>query len=214
MCLDLILPFDNLISSQAGGILWIDYRQVIKLGSGHDLTIQNTYVLPPYPFSFRNKRPFAESGYQVDRWLYGHPDQKRFDSPNRFYPHFKYLMQHGNGEACQCDLCGSKGRTRGPSKSTARPQAATKRPTQPAPLNRGPVDEEGTPDVYCSLFTLLKNEGTLSRTIEERASLVCFISSTLSVLCLNRFLAGLACREASGPEVCQCHPKATGLHTP
>ncbi|KAI4093539.1 MAG: hypothetical protein LQ339_007677, partial [Xanthoria mediterranea] len=130
------------------------------------------YTLDRLPAGYQAwERPRPNNPKHVDRWLYGHPDQKRFDSPNRFYPHFKYLMQHGNGEACQCDLCGSKGRTRGPSKSTARPQAATKRPTQPAPLNRGPVDEEGTPDVYCSLFTLLKNEGTLSRTIEERASL-------------------------------------------
>ncbi|KAL8672016.1 MAG: hypothetical protein Q9168_003521, partial [Polycauliona sp. 1 TL-2023] len=111
---------------------------------------------------------------EVDRWLYGHPDKKgRFDSPNRFYPHFKYLMQHGNGESCKCDLCGpSKGRKPGPKASTTtRPQPATKPQTRPVPLTRGPVDEEGTPDVYCSLFTLLKNEGTLSRAIVESASL-------------------------------------------
>ncbi|CAL8583475.1 hypothetical protein XPA_009099 [Xanthoria parietina] len=130
------------------------------------------YTLDRLPAGYQAwERPRPNNPKHVDRWLYGHPDQKRFDSPNRFYPHFKYLMQHGNGEACQCDLCGSKGPKRGPSKSTTRPQAATKRQTQPAPLNRGPVDDEGTPDVYCSLFTLLKNEGTLSRTIEERASL-------------------------------------------
>ncbi|KAL8899572.1 MAG: hypothetical protein Q9192_001512 [Flavoplaca navasiana] len=107
----------------------------------------------------------------IDRWLYGHPDGKRFDSPNRFYPHFKYLMQHGNGEPCKCDMCGTKGRKPGPKKHVGPPPAATKRQTRPTPLTRGPVDEEGTPDVFCSLFTLLKSEGTLSRVIEERASL-------------------------------------------
>lgn len=39
-------------------------------------------------------------------------------------------------------------------------------------LQSGPVDEEGTPDVYRSLFSLLKSEGRLDRKIEEKASLV------------------------------------------
>ncbi|KAL9022206.1 MAG: hypothetical protein Q9185_000606 [Variospora sp. 1 TL-2023] len=38
-------------------------------------------------------------------------------------------------------------------------------------LQNGPVDEEGTPDVFRSLFTLLKSEGQLKRKIEEKASL-------------------------------------------
>lgn len=46
----LTLPFANLIISQAEGILWIDYQQAIKPGSGHDLPTQNTYVLPPNSF--------------------------------------------------------------------------------------------------------------------------------------------------------------------
>ncbi|KAL8638421.1 MAG: hypothetical protein Q9226_008995, partial [Calogaya cf. arnoldii] len=117
------------------------------------------------------ERPRPTNPKHIDRWLFGHPEGKRFDSPNRFYPHFKYLMQHDSGEPCKCDLCGTKGGKPGAKKSVGRPAAATKRQTRPAPLNRGPVDEEGTPDIYCSLFTLLKNEGTLSRTIEERASL-------------------------------------------
>ena len=83
-------------------------------------------------------------------------------------------MQHGSGEPCQCDVCGTKGRKPGLKKPVGRPPAATKRQKRPAPLTRGPVDEEGTPDVFCSLFTLLKSEGTLSRVIEERASLVCY----------------------------------------
>ena len=86
-------------------------------------------------------------------------------------------MQHGNGEPCQCDMCGTKGRKLGLKKPVGHPPAATKRHTRPAPLTRGPVDEEGTPDVFCSLFTLLKSEGTLSRVIEERASLVCYFNN-------------------------------------
>ena len=120
--------------------------------------------------------PIAERYFQVDRWLYGHPNHKKFDSPNRFFPHFKYLMQHGTGDACKCDLCTSKMRKASPRLSTTRPLvAATNRQTRLPPFNTRFVDEEGTPDVYCSLFTLLKHEDMLSRAIEERASLVCFI---------------------------------------
>ncbi|KAL8975948.1 MAG: hypothetical protein Q9205_007952 [Flavoplaca limonia] len=68
-------------------------------------------------------------------------------------------------------MCGTKGRKPGPKKPVGPPPAATKGQIRPALLTRGPVDEEGTPDVFCSLFTLLKSEGTLSRVIEERASL-------------------------------------------
>ncbi|KAL8921092.1 MAG: hypothetical protein Q9172_004185 [Xanthocarpia lactea] len=142
-----------LIHTQAGGISWINYQQVMRFGSDLDLLNLSIY-------------------FQVDRWLYGHPDHKKFDSPNRFFPHFKYLMQHGTGDACKCDLCTSKKRTASPRVSTTRPLAApTNRQTRPPPFNRGFVDEEGTPDVFCSLFTLLKHEGKISRAIEERASL-------------------------------------------
>ncbi|KAL8733020.1 MAG: hypothetical protein Q9166_002418 [cf. Caloplaca sp. 2 TL-2023] len=58
-----------------------------------------------------------------------------------------------------------------PRTSVTHPLAAPRRPGRPPTLQRGPVDEEGTPDVYQSFFTLLKNEGSLSRSIEERASL-------------------------------------------
>ncbi|KAL8842589.1 MAG: hypothetical protein Q9176_002546 [Flavoplaca citrina] len=130
------------------------------------------YTLDRLPAGYQAwERPRPANPKHIDRWLYGHPDGKRFDSPNRFYPHFKYLMQHGNGEPCSCDMCGTKGRKPGPKKPVGPPPAATKGQIRPALLTRGPVDEEGTPDVFCSLFTLLKSEGTLSRVIEERASL-------------------------------------------
>ncbi|KAL8778297.1 MAG: hypothetical protein Q9213_007484, partial [Squamulea squamosa] len=119
----------------------------------------------------RPSKPSRVRCNQFDRWLYGHPDQKKFDSPNRFYPHFRYLMKHGSGEACKCDLCAPTKQKPGPPIPAKRPLAAVNRQTRPQPLNRGPVDEEGTPDVYCSLFALLKHEGSLSRAIEERASL-------------------------------------------
>ncbi|KAL8994131.1 MAG: hypothetical protein Q9188_007156, partial [Gyalolechia gomerana] len=107
-------------------------------------------------------------------WLYGHPSKKLFDSPYQFYPHWKFLLNYGSGESCKCKLCNStsinrkaRQRTnRGSSSSSIAPKSRG-----PPPFQKGPVDEEGTPDVYSSLFTLLRNEKTLKRKIEERASL-------------------------------------------
>ncbi|KAL8709672.1 MAG: hypothetical protein Q9220_005612 [cf. Caloplaca sp. 1 TL-2023] len=105
---------------------------------------------------------------EIDKFLYGHPSHKFFNSPYHFYPHFKYLMNHGNGEACVCELCSGSRIT-----STARMSApSASKPSRGRPsLQKGPVDEEGTPDVFSSLFSLLKSEGQLSRKIEERSSM-------------------------------------------
>ncbi|KAI4289661.1 MAG: hypothetical protein L6R35_001066 [Caloplaca aegaea] len=110
---------------------------------------------------------------QVDRYLCGHPSHKCFDSPNRFYPHWKFLLNYGSGQACNCDLCASlpsKSRHSSPS-STALSRELGARVLQQRLLQSSPVDEEGTPDVFRSLFTLLKSEGKLKRKIEEKASL-------------------------------------------
>ncbi|KAL8933038.1 MAG: hypothetical protein Q9216_006553, partial [Gyalolechia sp. 2 TL-2023] len=96
-----------------------------------------TYTLGGLPQGYELwGRPRPLNPKHTDKWLYGHPSKKLFDSPYQFYPHWKFLLNYGSGESCQC-----------------------------------PVDEEGTPDVYSQLFTLLRNEKTLKRRIEERASL-------------------------------------------
>ncbi|KAL8950396.1 MAG: hypothetical protein Q9222_003576, partial [Ikaeria aurantiellina] len=105
---------------------------------------------------------------KIDKFLYGHPSHKFFNSPYHFYPHFKYLMNHGNGEACKCELChGSKTTSK---TYVSAPPAAKKSRGRPS-LQKVPIDEEGTPDVFSSLFSLLKSEGRLSRKIEERSSM-------------------------------------------
>ncbi|KAL8753819.1 MAG: hypothetical protein Q9184_005306 [Pyrenodesmia sp. 2 TL-2023] len=110
---------------------------------------------------------------QIDRWLYGHTSNKYFDSPFRFYPHWKWLLNYGSGQACSCDLCGSNPESRS-RRSVSSIGSVTKPRVRIAvqrPLQSGPVDEEGTPDVYRSLLSILKSEGQLKRKIEERASL-------------------------------------------
>lgn len=117
----------------------------------------------------------TESFKQIDRWLYGHPSNKYFDSPIKFYPHWKWLLDYGSGQACRCDLCGSnpaKPRSRRSVSSTGSVTKPRGRISIQRPLQSGAVDEEGTPDVYRSLFSLLKSEGQLKRKIEEQASLV------------------------------------------
>ncbi|KAL8978267.1 MAG: hypothetical protein Q9177_006444 [Variospora cf. flavescens] len=132
------------------------------------------YTLPALPTGYTLWERPRQSAKHVDRYLCGHPSHKCFDSPNRFYPHWKFLLNYGSGQACSCDLCASL-----PSKSsrhsspspTALSRKLGARVLQQRLLQNGPVDEEGTPDIFRSLFTLLKSEGQLERKIEEKASL-------------------------------------------
>ncbi|KAI4251454.1 MAG: hypothetical protein LQ352_004834 [Teloschistes flavicans] len=124
-----------------------------------------TYSLNKLPAGYELwERPRPSDPRHFDKWLYGHPNHKTFDSPYRFYPHFEFLMRGGHG-TCTCDMC-KKGKP-SPRSSVSVPALPRGRP----PLHKGPVDEEGTPDVFQSLFTLLKSERTLTRKIEERASM-------------------------------------------
>jgi hypothetical protein len=56
-------------------------------------------------------RPRPKDPKHFDKYLYGHPSGKSFDSPNRFYPHFEYLMRNGGDRiGCPCTVCnGSSG---------------------------------------------------------------------------------------------------------
>ncbi|KAI4235037.1 MAG: hypothetical protein L6R40_006583 [Gallowayella cf. fulva] len=63
------------------------------------------YVLDRLPAGYEAwERPRPSDPTHIDRWLYGHPSHKKFDSPNRFLPHFKFLMKHASGDVCMCDL--------------------------------------------------------------------------------------------------------------
>ncbi|KAL9093979.1 MAG: hypothetical protein Q9165_003649 [Trypethelium subeluteriae] len=111
----------------------------------------------------------------IDKWLFGHPSHKFFDSPNRFFPHFLHLMEHGTNAGCPCTVCGAKGSKIPPmggnqlsdipilgAKSRGRP------PTKEPPP---PLDAEGTPDIYRSLINKLQRDGQIDVAIEEHMSL-------------------------------------------
>jgi len=70
------------------------------------------YILEDLPFGYTLwHRPRPSKPSHFDKYLYGHPGKKAFDSPNRFFPHFLHLMNNnGNSIGCPCTLCsGSAG---------------------------------------------------------------------------------------------------------
>jgi hypothetical protein len=70
------------------------------------------YILEALPAGYTMwQRPRPSDARHFDKYLYGHPSQKHFDSPNRFYPHFEYIMANGGSSiGCQCTVCcGSAG---------------------------------------------------------------------------------------------------------
>ena len=70
------------------------------------------YILAALPAGYTMwHRPRPSDPKLFDKYLYGHPSQKKFDSPNRFYPHFEHLMNNGgNSIGCPCTVCcGSAG---------------------------------------------------------------------------------------------------------
>lgn len=79
------------------------------------------YILDALPIGYTLwQRPRPSDPTHVDKYLFGHPQHKYFDSPNRFYPHFEHLMEnYGSSIGCQCKLCaGSAGILPGSSSSS------------------------------------------------------------------------------------------------
>lgn len=115
----------------------------------------------------------------MDRFCYGHPNHGQgFNSPFDFYPHFLFLIKHKGKEGiCECRFCnlGKPARKATPSRSSSKP--AISKPKSLGirgrpPLKRGPVDDEGTPDVITRFLSVLQQEGSIERKIEERSSMV------------------------------------------
>lgn len=155
------------------GMLWMNHRQDGKPGFN--------YTLDQLPDGYTVwERPRPGNPKHVDKWCYGHPSGFKFDSPNRFFPHFLHLMDTGSSAGCSCAGClkGSK-----PVKKTTpgRPpgMAGTDTPTRvPAavrpkgrPWVQGRTDDEGTPDVYRNSIDKLKKEGSLDALIKEEMSM-------------------------------------------
>jgi hypothetical protein len=137
------------------------------------------------------QRPRPKEPTHFDKYLYGHPGHHAFDSPNRFFSHFKYLMENvGDSMGCPCTVCNGKGgvlpsprAAYGAKKGSLDGGSGTSTPKLVAPHHKGRpklvtpgmdasrIDEEGTPDVYRNLIDKLQKQGTLDEAIEEPMSL-------------------------------------------
>ena len=149
-------------------ILWMQHRGESIAGK--------RYVLDRLPDGYSlwaKRRPSHEK--VIDKWLFGHPKHKWFDSPNRFFPHFLHLMDHGTNSGCPCTVCATNG-----GKTPA--VGANRLPNVPilGPKPKGrpriheppsELDSEGTPDVYRTLLNRLERDRYVDVPIEEHMSL-------------------------------------------
>lgn len=100
------------------GQLWMEQRGSAQSGVH--------YILEALPAGYTMwQRPRPSDPKCFDKYLFGHPSHKKFDSPNRFFPHFEYLMQNGgNSIGCPCTVCrGGSGLPRAMSNSS-RPRSS------------------------------------------------------------------------------------------
>jgi hypothetical protein len=81
------------------GQQWIEARGAAQDGMA--------YVLQTLPAGYTMwERPRTSNPKHKDKYLYGHPQGRVFDSPNRFYPHFAFLMDNGGSNiGCPCTVC-------------------------------------------------------------------------------------------------------------
>jgi hypothetical protein len=102
------------------------------------------YILEALPNGYTMwQRPRPSAPKHVDKYLYGHPSHKVFDSPNRFYPHFEHLMENnGSSIGCPCTVCaGSSGVLPRSSSNSIRPGSSssassrTKTTKHPKPIS-------------------------------------------------------------------------------
>ncbi|KAH5553872.1 hypothetical protein HBI25_165440 [Parastagonospora nodorum] len=112
---------------------WMEDRGEAQLGV--------KYILEALPNGYTMwQRPRPGKPSHIDKYLYGHPSHKVFDSPNRFYPHFRHLMDNnGSSIGCPCTVCaGSAGILPGSSSNSVRSGSsnpASSRPRTPKVSN-------------------------------------------------------------------------------
>ncbi|PGH03086.1 hypothetical protein GX51_04273 [Blastomyces parvus] len=118
-----------------------------------------------------------------DKYLYGHPSGYYYNSPNRFWPHFCYLMTHG-AVPCRCDICKTGKQAINYDDPTAMARQRRKPGPKPKSTNGAKgrpgrskgrkylaEDEEGTPDVFKMLVSKLKERGSIDKPIKESLSM-------------------------------------------
>ncbi|KAI9805874.1 MAG: hypothetical protein M1825_000488 [Sarcosagium campestre] len=121
------------------------------------------YILDRLPDHYRVfEKARLNQPHLRDRYLFGHPRGKVFDSPAQFYPHFKSLMDHQPGTelVCPCKGC-----------DVRRPGTGRVKRTEATVDFLTPRDGEGSPDVYATLIKRLADEKYIDEPIIENASM-------------------------------------------
>ena len=103
--------------------------------------------------------------------------------PTTSTPHFEFLMGYeGEEDVCKCRFCSKTGNSARKATPRSSSKPAVSKPKALGirgrpPLKRGPVDDEGSPDIIKRLLSVLQQEGHIDRRVEERSNMVTIIDS-------------------------------------
>ncbi|KAI9806478.1 MAG: hypothetical protein M1833_003665 [Piccolia ochrophora] len=130
------------------------------------------YILDQLPAGFKVYDRPRTNQIVRDKYLFGHPRGKVFDSPAKFYPHFKYLMEDDEPTASDCACQGCKGGGQQRDWSHARANKKHKRVEAGKALDLLlPKDSEGSPKIFENLVRKLAKQLHLDEPITEPSSM-------------------------------------------
>ncbi|KAL2350019.1 hypothetical protein BJ546DRAFT_831140, partial [Cryomyces antarcticus] len=148
------------------GTLWMKLRGDARPGI--------LYKLDKLPDGYTVwEKPRKTDPKHVDKWLFGHPNHRTFDSPNRFFPHFLHLMNNGGSSViCPCTVCNIPDRSMSTTGASKRPSVAGAASHNALSDSAGvPLDYEGTPDIFQILINKLKRDHKLDTPVGQLMSL-------------------------------------------
>ncbi|KAF2213912.1 hypothetical protein CERZMDRAFT_95938 [Cercospora zeae-maydis SCOH1-5] len=90
--------------------------------------------LPTGYSGWEKTRAYPDGRRHVDRYLYGHPSGRPFDSVPKAWAHFQHWLDHGNNNGCPCVHCGGRQVT-----APAQNQPAVNAPVQNQPTVNAPA---------------------------------------------------------------------------
>lgn len=123
------------------------------------------YLLGALPAGYTTWQRARLSALQhIDKYLYGYSQGRKFDSPNRFYPHFQHLMDNaGDACGCPCTMCaGSAGILPKSSPASSRMQSASTVSSRPSTTKAStPTTSQGQlpPNRISTVQTQLQPKG-------------------------------------------------------
>jgi hypothetical protein len=112
------------------------------------------YVLQSLPLGYTMwQRPRPSNPRHIDKYLYGHPQGRVFDSPNRYFPHFAFLMENaGSSMGCQCTVCAGSGGVLPKTSSSKIPSNSAKMRSSSTASSRPSTPRVSKPASFSSQF--------------------------------------------------------------